>query len=177
MKLRLLPVAISVVVSASVLFGGWFGYHSYAMENPLMNIVQGVKGVKSAQMDLKTDEVDISLNIDSAASLREVYDTILKQGASIIGKRQVKLNVTNSSSAELDRWWSSALFDVAQAMETRKYASIPQVLEKHKTELPGLSVTTEMDDTYVYVQMSDGDKSKFVMLPRSAPRIGVWPNE
>lgn len=177
MKLRLLPVAISVVVSSVVLFGGWFGYHSYAMENPLMNIVQGVPGVKNAQMDLKTDEVDISLNIDSGASLRQIYDSIQKQGVSIIGKREVKLNVTNASSEELDRWWSSALFDVAQAMETKQYASIPKVLEQHKSAMPGLKVTTEMDDNYVYVQLVDGDKSKFVMLPRTAPKIGVWPNE
>lgn len=177
MKLRLLPVAISVIVSSAILFGGWFGYHSYAMENPLMNIVQGVPGVKNAQMDLKTDEVDISLNIDSNASLRQIYDKIQTDGASIIGKREVKLNVTNASSEELDRWWSSALFDVAQAMETKKYADIPKVLEQHKAALPGLKVSTEMDDNYVYVQMTDGDKSKYVMLPRTASRMGVWPNE
>jgi hypothetical protein len=177
-KLRLLPIAISVVISTVVLFGGWFGYHSFAVENPLLSIVQGVPGVKDAQIDLKSDEVDVNLKLDpnAGASLRQVYQAIVTQGSSIIGKRAVKVNVTNESSAALDHWWSSALFDVAQAMETKQYASIPKVLNQHKAELPGLSVSAEMDDYNVYVQMTDGDKSKYVILPRAGAKMGVWPN-
>jgi hypothetical protein len=177
MKLRLLPIFVSVVVSSAVLFGGWFGYHSLAMENPLSNIVQGVPGVKNTQMSLKSDEVDVSLQMEQGASLRQVYQAIETQGASIIGKREVKLDVTNPSSDALDKWWSSALFDVAQAMETRRYADIPKVLEQRKTELPGLAVATEMDDTNVYVQLTDGDKSKYVILPREGAKMGVFANE
>ncbi|KIL40035.1 hypothetical protein SD70_15985 [Gordoniibacillus kamchatkensis] len=178
MRLRLLPIAISVAVSSVILFGGWFGYHSYAMENPLMNIVQGVPGVKDVQMNLKTDEVDVSLKLDPKAgsSLRQVYQAIETQGAAIVGKREVKVNVTNVSSEALERWWSSALFDVAQAMETKQYASIPKVLEQHKSELAGLSVSTEMDDQNVYVQMTQGDKSKYVILPRTGEKMVVWQN-
>jgi hypothetical protein len=177
-KLRLLPMVISVAVSSVVLFGGWFGYHSLAVENPLMSIVQGVPGVQDAQIDLKSDEVDVSLKLDphAGASLRQVYQAIVTQGSSIIGKRAVKLNVTNESSAALDRWWSSALFDVAQAMETKQYASIPKVLNQRKAELPGLSVSAEMDDNNVYVQLTDGNKSKYVILPRTGAKTGVWPN-
>jgi hypothetical protein len=177
MKLRLLPVFISLVVSSVVLFGGWFGYHSLAMENPLLKIIQKIHGVQEAHIDLKSDEVDIDLKLSADASLREVYNAIVTEGGSIIGKREVKLNVTNASSEQLDRWWSSALFDVAQAMETKQYAQIPKTLEQHAAELSGLKVMTEMDDKNVYVRLTDGDKSKFVILPRTAHRIGVWPNE
>jgi hypothetical protein len=175
-KLRLLPVVISVAVSSVVLFGGWFGYHSLAMENPLMDIVQGVPGVSNAQTSLNNDTVDVTLKLAPGASLREVYQTIETKGSSIIGKRAVNVDVVNESSPELDKWWSSALFDVAQAMETKQYANIPKTLEQHRSELAGLTIATEMDDKNVYVQLSDGDKSKFVILPRVASKMGVWLN-
>jgi hypothetical protein len=168
---------VSVAVSSAVLFGGWFGYHSLAMENPLSNIVQGVPGVKHTQMSLKSDEVDISLQMEPGASLRQVYQAIETQGASIIGHRDVKIDVTNPSTDALDKWWSSALFDVAQAMETRQYADIPKALEQRKAQLPGLTVSTEMDESNVYVQLTDGDKSKYIMLPRQGAKMGVFANE
>ncbi|MFC0214811.1 hypothetical protein ACFFK0_20600 [Paenibacillus chartarius] len=176
MKLRLLPIVVSVAVSSVVLFGGWFGYHSFAMENPMKAIVEQIPGVSDAQMQLKRDEVQVSLRLGSGASLREVYQTIETKGASIIGDRKVNVEVTNETSPEIDRWWSSALFDVAQAMETKQYADIPKVLEQHKSSLPGLTVLTEMDDDNVYVQLSDGEKSKYVILPRVAPKLGVFVN-
>ncbi len=52
MKLRLLPVVMSVIISAGVLFGGWFAYTSLAMENPLSDIISKVPGVASSTMKL-----------------------------------------------------------------------------------------------------------------------------
>ena len=49
MKLRLLPVVLSVIISAGVLFGGWFAYTSFAMENPLSDIISARFPVWQAQ--------------------------------------------------------------------------------------------------------------------------------
>ncbi len=177
MKLRLLPVVLSVVITSAALFGGWFIYQSVAMENPLMSIVEKTNGVKHAQMLFEGNRVVVELALDPDASLREIYQKIVTEGASIIGKREVKLKVTNASSRELDRWWSAALFEVAEAMESKQYARIPSTLDKLAESRPNLKVATEMDDTNVYIRLTDGKHSKFVILPRTPEKIGVWPNE
>jgi hypothetical protein len=176
MKLRLLPVVMSVVISAGVLFGGWFAYTSLAMENPLSDIISKVPGVTSSTMKLDNNQVDIEVSLNADANLRNVIERIHKEGASIIGKRSVNINVKSNPSEKLDQWWSKALFEVAQAMETKHYADIPTTLQKYAEGVPNMKVDSEMDQTYVYIRLTDGDATKFIMLPRTS-QIGVWPNE
>ncbi|GAA4861295.1 hypothetical protein GCM10023310_45880 [Paenibacillus vulneris] len=177
MKLRLLPIVLSVAISATVLFGGWFAYQSFAMENPLAGVVKSTPGVELVSTKINTDDAEIEVKLQPGTSLREVYDNIENKGSSIIGKKALKLKVVNESSQQLDQWWSSALFDVAQAMETKHYAEIPTTLQSRVAGSSNLKISTEMNDKFVFVTMTDGDKSKFVMLPRTPEKMGVWPNE
>jgi hypothetical protein len=176
MKLRLLPVVMSVIISAGVLFGGWFAYTSLAMENPLSDIISKVPGVAKSTMKLDNSRVDIEVTLNPNANLRTVVDRIHKDGASIIGKRSVNIAVKGTPSEKLDQWWSKALFEVAQAMETKHYGDIPTTLQKYAADVPSMKVDSEMDQDYVYIRLTDGDATKFIMLPRSS-QIGVWPNE
>lgn len=177
MKLRLLPILISVVITSTVLFGGWFVYHSVAMENPLTETMERIDGVESVQMDIDGKAVTVELKLRSDASLRSIYETLLKEGESIIGKREVKLKVINDSTPSLEQIWSSALFDVAQAMENKQYADIPGILESVAKEQKDLKVAAEMDEKNVYIRLTKGSNSKFVILPRTPVKLGVWPNE
>ncbi|WP_028548621.1 hypothetical protein [Paenibacillus sp. UNC451MF] len=177
MKLRLLPVVLSVAISATVLFGGWFAYQSFAMENPLASIVETTPGVELVNTRINTNDAEIELKLQPSTSLREVYDNIESKGSAILGKKELKLKVVNDSSQQLDQWWSSALFDVAQAMETKHYAQIPATLQSRVENSSNMKISTEMNDKFVFITMTDGDKSKFVMLPRTPEKMGVWPNE
>ncbi|NEW06031.1 hypothetical protein GK047_08415 [Paenibacillus sp. SYP-B3998] len=176
MKLRLLPVVLSVIISSAVLFGGWFAYTSLAMENPLSDIIGNAPGVESSTMKLDSTQVNIELKLKQDANLREIVRRIQTEGSSIIGKRSLHVEVTDKPSAKIEEWWSKALFEVAQAMETKHYADIPTTLQKYAADVPNMKVDSEMDESYVYIHMTDGESSKFVMLPRSS-KIGVWPNE
>ncbi|PYI54870.1 hypothetical protein [Paenibacillus flagellatus] len=147
------------------------------MENPLSRIVAEQPGIEQSQVSIGGDAVTVELTPKPDANIREIYKSIVDQGGSIIGDRDVELIVRDSSTPELDRWWSNALFEVAEAMESKRYAAIPAALEAKKGTYPGLSVSTEMDDTYVYVHLTDGQHDKFLQLPRKPRQMGVWPNE
>jgi len=176
-KLRLVPILVSLCVSAAVLFGGWFIYRSVAMENPLLNIIHQTPGVEQVEMDLGNSEVNLRLKLKPDASLREIVSRLHKDGAPIIGTRKLNITVDNDSSAELDRWWSGMLFQVAQDMDKKTYADIPAALKSHESELPGLKTDTEMDEENVYIRLNAGNHSKFIILKRVPERMGVWPNE
>ncbi|MDB5055875.1 MAG: hypothetical protein JWM44_3925 [Bacilli bacterium] len=174
MKLRLLPILIAVFASSALLFGGWFIYHSAAMENPLNHIATGSPGVQNAQTQINSAQVTIDLKLNNTADVRDLYSKIMTQGESVIGKRDLKLKLDSNTSPELEKWWSSALFEVAQAMETKRYADIPQGLKAKAAQLPNLTVDTEMDDINVYVRLTDGVHSKYIILPRKPAVMGVW---
>jgi hypothetical protein len=166
---------MAVLGSGVILFGGWFVYHSYAMENPLTKVASGVAGVHDVSTNLTGSQAVFHVTLDDGVNLRDLYDKIAKDGSDIIGKREIVLDVTSNSSPQLEDWWAGALFDVAQAMETRHYADIPATLTA-KASTTGLQVSTEMDDANVYVRLSDGTHSKYEILPRVPATMGAWSN-
>lgn len=177
LKLRPLPLIISIVASSVLLFGGWFVYNSMALNNPLAKIVNEIDGVNRAETQVLRNEVKVDLTLDEEASLREVIQQLKAEGSSLIGQRELTVSVNDNSSPELERWWSSVLFDIAEAMEHKQYSQIPTTLELHKGELAGLHFATEMDEQHVYIKLVHDDYSKFIMLPRTPNMMGVWSND
>lgn len=177
MKLRLLPILLALVGSSALLFGGWFVYHSQAMEDPLNHLLDQTPGVENVKANISNQKATVNLKLGSQANLREIVHNIAKDGSSIIGTRSLDIKVESNTTPALEEWWSRALFDVAQAMETSQYAVIPTSLTEKAGQLEGLKVDTEMDEKNVYVRLTDGEHSKYVILPRNPGKLGVWPNE
>jgi hypothetical protein len=147
------------------------------MENPLLNLVRATDGIEQVQLDVQKNQVLLQLELTDDASLRQIIQHIRNDGAKTIGSRALNIKVANPSSPALDAWWSDQLFTVAQAMETRNYATIPQVLSERASAVNDLSVFTEMDDQNVYIRLVAGEDSKFIILPRTPEKLGVWANE
>ncbi len=177
MKLRLIPILITVAASSALLFGGWYFYKSIVVENPINDVILGVQGVKEVSTNINNNLVSIDLELAKDADLRNLYTTISKEGASLLRNRELKLNVASDSSPQLEQWWSTALFEVAQAMDTKHYSEIPEVLTARAKGVSGLEVTSEMDDTNVYVHLTEGQYSKYIILPRTPAQMGVWTYE
>jgi hypothetical protein len=176
-KLRPLPIIITLLLSSTLLFGGWFVYRGVAMENPLTQIVNDLDHVTLRHIAITKEQVKLELEIRPDASLREIYRQIAEKGAQTIGNRRLDIRVVNDSSEKLEQVWATALFDIAQAMETKQYTEIPKTMERLERENPGLTAFSEMDDHNVYIRLTLGEHSKHVILPRIPITIGVWPNE
>lgn len=178
MKLRLKPLLLTLVVSVVVLFGGWFFYQNMAVQSPLEQVVKEVSTVQKAKANITGDEVRVELQVKPEASLREIAQHIYAEGGKTIGSKKLSLIVTNASSPALDAWWSKALFSVSEAMETKHYTQIPETLQQLSKDMntTHFKVNTEMDNHNVYVSLTDGKASKYIVLPRDGSKVGVWPN-
>ncbi|WP_339816545.1 hypothetical protein MKZ15_13650 [Paenibacillus sp. FSL R7-0216] len=176
MKLRIGPIAASIAISVLVLFGGWFLYRQWAIERPLENIVKSVDGVNQVEMDIKPDELALKLSLKPGTDLGALVRQIEQNGKDQIGNRTLKLDVEDHSSPTLDQLWENALFTVAQAMENKQYTQITAALKQMEQENDKLTATAEMDEKNVYITLTDGQYSKFVILPRTPERMGAWPN-
>jgi hypothetical protein len=176
MKLKILPITITAALTAAILFGGWFAYRQFGVEQPLIRVANSITGVKSANVETSSGLVKINVKLSPDANLEEVYRQIKEGGAGEIGNNKFELAATATDSTLLDKAWSFALFDVAQAMENRKYSDVRNAMLKLSDQFPGVSVSTQMDDNNVYISMRDGVAAKFVVLPRQPVMLGAWPN-
>jgi hypothetical protein len=176
MKLKLLPITITAALSAAILFGGWFAYRQYVVEQPLDRVANSIAGVESANVEMSSGLVKINVKLKPDADLGEVYRLIKQNGSNQIGGNQFELAAVAKDSPRLEKAWNYALFDVAQAMENRKYSEIRDSMGKLSQQFPGVTVNTQMDDSNVYISIRDGDAAKFVVLPRQPATLGAWPN-
>ncbi|KIL34803.1 hypothetical protein SD71_17425 [Cohnella kolymensis] len=176
MKLRVVPLTLTAALSVALLFGGWFTYRHYGVEQPLDRIANGVPGVESAHVAMTSDLVKVDVKLKPDADLSEVYRQIKTQGENEIGGKQLELSVTGNSAEKLDKAWGYALFDVAEAMENRRYSGVRDAMDKLAEKFPGLTANTSIDEDNVYISMRDGASAKFVILPRQPATLGVWPN-
>ena len=176
-KLRLTPVALTVAVSAAVLFGGWFGYQQFFVKQPLDAKVKSVSGVKDAGVRIDRKGVRIAVELEHEADLREVYTQLRRIGQSAAGSRSVRIEIVQNAPERLEQLWAKALFDVAEAMELRRYGDIPVRLGELAAELEGVTVTAEMDEMNVYIRLSDGTGSKYAVLPRTPAVMEAWSDD
>ncbi|WP_054957604.1 hypothetical protein [Paenibacillus dakarensis] len=174
MKLRIVPIVLTVIVSASVLFGGWYLYQQFALRSPLANVVSEYEGVKSSHIDIKQDTVTLKLELEPETNLRGLVEHINKDGKSVIGKRTLKLEVEDHSSEQLNKWWDAAMLSVAEAMDNKQYTDIQSSLDNLAKGAAELKATAQIDDQNVYVSLSDGKSGKFIILPRQPGKMEVW---
>lgn len=179
MKLRLAPVLITSLLSVTLLFGGFFIYRHFALQEPLQKIVSRYDGVNKSHITINRSEVTLKLDLKPGTKLRELVQYVSKEGKSVIDGRKLTLDVDQNSNELLDEYWDKALFSVAEAMESSKYTIIPTKLDELKEQYShykGVKASTEIDDNNVYVSLSNGDKTKFIILPRKPATLGVWNN-
>lgn len=172
MKLRVMPIFITVIVSATLLFGGWFTYRQLTLYSPLTKIVQNYPGVNASHISINPKEVMLKLDLAPSADLGGLVQTLNKQGTDIWGTRTLQLEVTDHSNTELDKVWENAMFSVSQAMATQKYTEIPETVESIMQQNKNIQVKAEMDERNVYVSLSNGKGSKFLILPRNSQVTG-----
>lgn len=175
LKLKLLPVFTTMIVTAALLFGGWYLYEHTAVERPLVKAIESLPGVRSVQPVMGTDKVTVNLTLGSDADLPTLYGEIEKRGRSAIGGRKLELDIKSASNEKLEQIWSGQLFTVAEAMENKRYSEIPSAMQKLEKAHKGLVVTSDMDDVNVYIKMKLGSAVKYIILPRTGEKIGVWP--
>ncbi|QAY66123.1 hypothetical protein [Paenibacillus protaetiae] len=174
---RVLAVVLTVAASVTILFGGWFLYERSVVAAPLQKAINSSDGiVEAGKPDITAGSVKIKVKLAPDANLRSVYETIYKESRDVIGNRELKLDIDQNGSAALDEAWSSALFAVAEAMETKHYSEIPAALSDLSSHHTGIKATSEMDDKNVYITLKQGDLTKYIVLPRTPAQMEAWSN-
>ncbi|MCJ8011042.1 hypothetical protein MUG84_04700 [Paenibacillus sp. KQZ6P-2] len=173
MKLRPIPIVLTVVISAALLFGGWFLYRQTTMQGPLQNIAKDYKGVNNAQFDINHNQINVKLDLKPDTNVSGLVNDITTEGKSVVGNRTLNFEFVDHSSDKLNHFWDTAMFSVAEAMDHKKYTDIPVKLQELAKDT-GIKVQTEMDSKNVYISLSDGSASKYIVLPRDPGKVGVW---
>ncbi|NGZ74282.1 heavy-metal-associated domain-containing protein [Saccharibacillus alkalitolerans] len=180
MKIRMLPVALTAALSLILLLGGWFLYRQTAIERPIEKMLSQYPGVTSAQVDITQKQAVLKLDLQSDVDLRGMIAQLRKEEGALLKTRSIKLDIADHSTPEIDELWKQASFSVAEAMANKRYTMIPSTLSKIESENGNYTISSDMDDHYVYVALSsasDKKANKYIILPlAAAPGTGGQSN-
>lgn len=172
---RVIPIVITAAISASVLFGGWAIYNQVAVAAPLEQVAKDIAGVVSSDKPVMDNEqVTITIELNEDANLRDVYERIEANGKDVFDNRVLTLKFKGKSNKQLEDLWYASMFDIAEAMETKTYSSIPEAMNKTAKAYKDVTVTTEMDEKNVYITLKNPEAVKYVVLPRISAQLEAW---
>ncbi|MDQ8735408.1 hypothetical protein [Paenibacillus sp. LHD-38] len=172
---RVIPIVITAAISASVLFGGWAIYNQVAVAAPLEQVAKEITGVVSSDKPVMDNEqVTIPIELNEDANLRDVYERIQANGEDIFDDRQLTLKFKGKPNKQLEDLWYAAMFDIAEAMETKTYSNIPEAMNKAAKAYKDITISTEMDEKNVYITIKNPEAVKYVVLPRTSNELEAW---
>ncbi|GGO04210.1 heavy-metal-associated domain-containing protein [Saccharibacillus kuerlensis] len=180
MKIRMLPVVITAALSLVLLLGGWFLYRQTALERPVEQILSQYPGVNSAQVNITQNQALLKLDLQSNVDLRGMIAELRKEQGQMFKKRSIVLDIADHSTPDIDALWKEASFSVAEAMASKRYTMIPDTLSKIQSENDEYTISSDMDNHYIYVALSsatDKKANKYIILPLTAAQgTGGQPN-
>ncbi|WP_172196265.1 heavy-metal-associated domain-containing protein [Saccharibacillus qingshengii] len=180
MKIRILPVALTAALSLIILLGGWFLYRQTALERPIEQMLAKYPGVTSAQVNITQKQAVLKLDLQSNVDLRGMIAELRKTEGSLLKNRSIVLDIADHSTPEIDALWKKASFSVAEAMANKRYTLIPDTLSEIQSDNGGYTISSDMDEHYIYVALSsasDNKANKYIILPLgAAPGTGGQTN-
>jgi len=167
--------AAAALLATAALLGGWTAWRHYGEEQPLHRLARQLPGVLEAEAEWKADRVRMILRLAPDADLPAIVHRLENEGSVFLGRRALEFEFVQDAGDRLESIWRDALFEVAEAMEHRRYSEVRDLVLGLGERHPGIEATVRMDDRYVYIRLKDGDRAMFVLMPRGAgaPEVGT----
>lgn len=166
MKIRPLPIFLSFLFSAILLFGGWYGYEEQFVKKPIRDEIGKLKGVSLKKLTPLKDSVAVDVSIQDPKEFKNNYNAIEKIVQEKSGGKAVSIHLDVPKSS-LDILWDKNQFAVAEAIDLHQYSRIPQIFD----DLVAKKIITQkecwIDDRLIYIYMTDGHSSFYKVLSRT----------
>jgi hypothetical protein len=165
MKLRALPIFLSILLSSVLLFGGWYLFQNQFVKKPISQEIAAMKSVKLNDIVIGRDAITINVSFTNPQRFAEDYKAIKKVAADKSNGKPVKIEFATPNQS-LQKIWEEQAFTVEEAMELHTYSKIPSLLETMKKKYHLTSASSHMDDQYIYIYLHDGKSPYYTVLPR-----------
>ncbi|WP_047152587.1 hypothetical protein [Aneurinibacillus tyrosinisolvens] len=165
MKVRVLPIFLSILFSSLLLFGGWYVFQNQFVKKPIANEIAVMKDVKLNHINVKRDSVVLNLTFNNSEKFAEEYKQIQKIVADKSNGKNAVIEL-DSPNKQLKKVWDDNAFAIAEAMDLHTYSRIPGVLNDIKKKHQLASALSHMDEENIYIYLNDGKSSYYTVLPR-----------
>lgn len=166
MKIRLVPVILSLIITLLVLFGGWWVYESVHIKQPIGALLDKAAHVTDYSIEVRPNHITVEVQVDAAFTLKGHYIDLLEQIKEATRHQNVTLTLKDEPDEVLLARWNELYFTLAEGIHTRNYRTMLDRLEEvAQEETVRLQVAMDREHLYVFLQESESGASLFQALP------------
>ena len=163
MKIRALPVMLSLVLTLGMLFGGWFTYQQFYVQRPIEEFIVNKPQVVLKEIKIHQNSVIVDLDFKDPNTFAMDYHEVKQFIEDKTGKKaNIRIPVAGEN---MKRLWEEEYFFIAEAINKQEYSEIPKIIEKTKKDRQLEKTVTRMDEKYIYVFLQKGSDHLYAVLP------------
>lgn len=164
MKVRAMPILLSLVMTLGILFGGWYTYQQYYVQEPIEQFIVAKPQVVLNDIQIQNEKVVVDLDFKDPDTFAKDYKEIFEYISDKTQGKKVIIQLPKQGD-EMKRLWEEQYFGIAEAMEKQEYSRIPSLMEEMRKEIKLEKVLTRMDEENIYVYLKKGVNHLYAVLP------------
>ncbi|WP_232696391.1 hypothetical protein [Brevibacillus daliensis] len=168
MKLRKGPMFLSLLVALALLFSGYFLFQKVQIEKPLMEQAEQMTSAKLIDFSMQKDKVTYKFEVTNPEQFVIDYPKLIDAIKTYAPEKAFDIMLTNQDES-LQPIWNEGLFGLIEAIETKQYSNIPELLSEWKETYKLDEAFGRIDDKYVYIFMKRGEDEFYKVIPRKQP--------
>ncbi|MFY0543108.1 hypothetical protein [Brevibacillus sp. H7] len=165
MQLRMVPIALSLLATLTLLFGGWFLYQKMEVEEPIKHEIGQMESAKLARLEVAKDRIQVDLTVTNPELFPREYQDLRVKLADLLQNKAVDITIHNNAKA-LEDIWTNGVFSFTEAVDLHEYSRIPQIVSQWKEAYRLDEASTQMDEENIYVYLKRGTDDFYTIVPR-----------
>lgn len=160
-------ILITILVTIAVLNGGQAFWHRYAVEKPLSQALQSIKGVESFYWENSAadDTMRLHVTLGNVDTFKTAYQNINDSAAHILGQKKYSIIIHDHRTPELEQLYDSIELYIQEAIFTGNFSAMAEHIQQ-KAAASGAAVHISVDEKYVYLDLRQDASTMYVTILR-----------
>jgi len=162
-RIRFVPVLVVMAITLSLLFGGWELYRTYGLVLPLEDQLKQNQAVTTVESVVNGQERTIKVALTAVEDLQTTYESLATTIEESLGQ-QVKIDLVDQRNDALKQAFREVQPILYGGMAKGEFSQMIDGASQ-KLQAAGYQPTITMNDQNIFVQIKDGDKYLYEVLP------------
>lgn len=164
MNVRAMPVMLSLIFTLFLLFGGWFAYQQFYVQQPIEAFINQKEHVTLHDMRINNNQINLYLDFSKPDNFVDDYKEIQEFVATKAPGKMVNIHLSKHGENMKDLW-EEEYFGLAEAIQKQEYSRIPEIIEEMGKKRQLEKTVARMDEQNVYVFLQSGTDHLYAVLP------------
>ncbi|HRX20418.1 MAG TPA: hypothetical protein P5273_01760 [Syntrophomonadaceae bacterium] len=164
---RIITAAISLLVTFSLLLGGYSFYNNYIVKKPLLQALKDVDGVQDVKVSKEEGQYRITVVLDEVENLQSSYVKLDETSTTYLARKGYELQIADHRSQQLTDLYDQMQPYIYEALAKNNYIWLQEEISRQLLHnSPDTEYRFSIDGDRIYLQLTQEQKSLYAVIPR-----------